>query len=341
MTNDFPFLPTSAVRHCLLLVAIVTCVLFARQNCVAQSPAAMQLGKASLAMHLAQVKAEAEAIRRHMGKPREIREELPMKRADSLELYFHTANLFGNSARLYYQFTYSEVELPHLIGEVPTIDDVDRLLAESLKQLKQIRIQLGSQSPTEVPALQIVPSSAELCRGIIQANRQLNLLLDSPTTPSDVYQHSTVAIAYAQRLIESFPNATGIIPETPAFQPGKMPADVYRRLLTCFERINRVMAISDFNESQLGTIPPEEIDRATPGDVYDIASLVVSKLAFLHSQRDGVRPPMRAYPPGRKFPSDVFQRVGILEKQLDELEKLTSANPNWLKQSNGKPEAKK
>ena len=79
-----------------------------------------------------------------------------------------------------------------------------------------------------------------------------------------------------------------------------------------------------------------EIDEATclqmkPADVYDVASLMVAELNHLHSRLPSGKPPRQVFAPGRKFPSHVYQRVGLLEVQLEQLEKLVRKSPGWLK----------
>jgi hypothetical protein len=61
-----------------------------------------------------------------------------------------------------------------------------------------------------------------------------------------------------------------------------------------------------------------------------MATLLVSELAYLWSHAEGAVPPHPAYYPGRKLPSHVYQRAGLLERQLAELEPLVEATPNWL-----------
>ena len=67
-----------------------------------------------------------------------------------------------------------------------------------------------------------------------------------------------------------------------------------------------------------------------PSDVYSMATLLVSELTYLHMQVDDFEPPIRTYYPGSKLPSHVYQRVGILEAQLTELEKRVGLTPDWL-----------
>ena len=68
-----------------------------------------------------------------------------------------------------------------------------------------------------------------------------------------------------------------------------------------------------------------------PSDVYDMASLLVSELDHLHSLHGNLRRPKRVFSPGPLFPSHAYQRVGMLEAQLVELEKLVDKKPAWLR----------
>ena len=117
-------------------------------------------------------------------------------------------------------------------------------------------------------------------------------------------------------------------------KPGKRPRDVYLRLVGCFNRIREIADRSGLEILELevdGT--KKAAENAEPGDVYDIASLLVSELAFLHSQLKNGKPPREVFFAGRKFPSHVYQRAGILEKQLEKLEKLAAAEPGLLRSS--------
>jgi hypothetical protein len=75
----------------------------------------------------------------------------------------------------------------------------------------------------------------------------------------------------------------------------------------------------------------ENVARFTSSDIYDVATLLVSELAFLWRQLEDVEPPRPAYYPGVRFPSHVYQRAELLERQLLELAKHAKASPDWLR----------
>ncbi len=75
------------------------------------------------------------------------------------------------------------------------------------------------------------------------------------------------------------------------------------------------------------------VATAIPSDVYDVATLLVSELTYLWEQLDDVPSPRQAYYPGRRFPSHVYQRALLLERQLVELDQLVGSRPGWLNPS--------
>ena len=168
-----------------------------------------------------------------------------------------------------------------------------------------------------------------MLKAIVQANRQLNLMLERQFAPSDVFQEVTLGVGYTSRLLETFPKAERI-PIEPAYEPEKRPVDVYRRLLGCFRRIREIAERSNVRMLDL-EVDDAQIDAIVPSDVYDVASLIVAELAYLQSQLPASQPPRNVYFVGRKFPSDVYQRAGILELQLIELQKQADGKPDWLK----------
>jgi hypothetical protein len=65
----------------------------------------------------------------------------------------------------------------------------------------------------------------------------------------------------------------------------------------------------------------------TASDVYDLAALVVSELTYLDRVLSDNPSKRKARYPGRKVPSDVFQRAGVLRMQLEEVNALLERRP--------------
>jgi len=270
------------------------------------------------------VRDELGLIRLEMGRPKDTRREIGVADAAPREVFFQALTLFHKANRLSFELTRERAELPEKpIGTIRLVHVRD-VLEAVLERLRRVKGVLGSVEQSRKRARDPAKTHADVFRSIVQANRQVNLLLNEPYAPSDTFQQVTLAVGYAAQLRTQFAGTR--MPETPAFERRKRPADVYHRLIECFARVRAVMQHSGLNALTLDRHP----DTVTSSDVYDIASLIVSELSFLHSHLDGVLAPPDAYYVGRKFPSDVYQRAGLLEALLIDLQALVETSPSWL-----------
>jgi len=270
------------------------------------------------------VRDEIELIRLEMGRPKDTRREIGVANAAPREVFFQALTLFHKANRLSFELTRERAELPEKpIGTI-RLAHVRDVLEAVLERLRRVKGVLGSLEQSRKRARDPAKTHADVFRSIVQANRQVNLLLNEPYAPSDTFQQVTLAVGYAAQLRTQFAGTR--MPEAPAFERRKRPADVYHRLIECFARVRAVMQHSGLNVLTLDRHP----ETATSSDVYDIASLIVSELSFLHSHLDGVLAPPDASYPGRKFPSDVYQRAGLLEALLSDLQALVETSPSWL-----------
>ena len=124
-------------------------------------------------------------------------------------------------------------------------------------------------------------------------------------------------------MLARYPDANRL-PEEPPFEPAKQPADVYLRLIACLNSLAQVFEALGLAVPQ---VEIQRIDKANimPGDVFLIASLVVAQLDFLHQRLGITQAPRQAFYPGRKFPAHVYQRAGLLQAQLQQLEQRVVA----------------
>lgn len=271
---------------------------------------------------------ELESIRFVTGQPRNLQTAIDVADAAPREVYFQALTLFRKVDRLSFEHTRRRQPEPAVPDREITPADVHQVVQASLIRLQQIRRELAAPEPSTRPTADPNTSPTEVFVALVQANRQLNLLLEKRFAPSDVFEQLTQGVGYASRLLERFPNAE-LVPAAPQLEPGRLPADVYRRLVDCYERIRRITLQAGLSALQLK--PDEEtIRNASPSDVYDIAALLVAELAHLHQQLPDAASPRKVYYVGRKFPSDVYQRAGILEIQLMQLEDLSQQQANWL-----------
>ena len=272
---------------------------------------------------------ELDLIRLEMGKPKSRRELVLVNDAAPHEVYFQALTMFEKTDELCFEQIRRREAVPtRPQGKIQPSDVlvVVDLVTEMLAKLKsQLSISDESKATPRDPS----KTPTDVIVAIAQANQQLNLLVERKFTPSNVYQQVTLAVSYGSTLLASFPEATRL-PEEPDYEPRKTPADVFRKLLDCYQRIRRIASASDVKTIRL-KVPEEVIQSATPSEVYDIASLLVSELAYLHSLRGDLKPPRRVFYPGRIYPSHVYQRAGMLETQIEQLEAFVRDQPDWLR----------
>ena len=178
-----------------------------------------------------------------MGKPRNEQPELGVKGAAPREVYFQALTLFVKADRFCFEQTRQrtpQVESP--AGE-PQPEDVRRVVDVVLDCVRQVKKHYDVELKAATIEVEPGKTPTDVFRSIVQANRQVNLLLDERFAPSDVFQQVTLAVGYTAQLLKPYPGAE-LIPEEPVFDPGKTPGDVYRRLLGCFENLREIAAAS-------------------------------------------------------------------------------------------------
>ena len=337
--RKFHSLSLNHLHHCLSLLLAAVLLVISPLNQAQRSPSpdnpSNDFNNAPVTIpevfvHIALVQAELELIRFEMGKPRSKQPELIVSGTTPRDLFFQALTLFRKANRFSFEQTRQRVTTPDIPGKNIQPTQVYSVIDSALIQIRLVKKQLGIMEAGEVIPLDTVAIPDDVFTAIIQANRQLNLLLDRQFAPSEVFQQVTLAVGYTSQLLTQFPETTSTPPPAPPLERGKRPSDVYRLLIACYELARQIaersglsMLILESSESQFESV--------APSDVFDIASLVVSELAYLHEQLDGAQAPHEVYYPGRKLPSHVYQRAGILESQLINLLKQVEQKPDWLR----------
>ncbi len=272
---------------------------------------------------------ELDDIRFEMGRPRTMEIEMVILNAAPHEVFFQARSLYRKADRLVVEVTGGEnvpigVVTPQNIQPAHVFQVVTAAL-ERLRFLKK-RLGIGLMNSEGLPNPSATPSHVFFSIGL--ANQQLNVMVNQHFSPRDVSRQLSLALLYTQRLLQQFPQAIGNFP-MPPLERGRRPGDVFMHLIDCHTILSKIAEHSKLKILQLALKNPD-ITRIQPNEVYDLASLVVSELAYLYSKGPQIDPPQKPAPPGLTLPSHVYQQVGSLLLHLKELEGQVKSNPQWL-----------
>ena len=265
-----------------------------------------------------------------MGKPKAHSVSFEVSNAAPREVYYQAFTLLKKTNRLVFEITRSQDPLPEMLGGKLQPGHVFRLVQDSIEKLELIREHLGIPPITKTHPVDPNKTPTDVFNAIAVANNEVNNLLRYRFAPEDVYQQVTTAISYSTLLLSQF-SETHRIPPEPVYLPGKQPRDAFYRLADSFQVLRGITEKSGYKILILNLDRSEKSNQIEPSDVYDIASLLVSEVAFLYGELPITRSPIQAYHPGPKFPSHVFQRAGILEAQFEMLAKQVEKNPYWIR----------
>jgi hypothetical protein len=270
---------------------------------------------------------DLERLRRFMGAPKANELDIGIRSAIPRDLYFQALTLWENTDRLLLEVMRLHEQPPPTPSDGIGLQDVLSRIRDARQMLSQVIRELQiAPSDGSTPGEGV--STADIFNAILDLNRQLNLLLERHTSPSDVYKEITLAMGYSARLLARYPDAIRI-PEEPLFEPDQRPKDVYLRLIECLQSVVRIfdklgLAILKIDPSRT------DLDSLQPSDVYLVASMIVSQLDFLYKHLGIAKPPPQPVYPGLKFPAHSYQRAGILQAQLQQLERLLVTDPTVI-----------
>lgn len=270
----------------------------------------------------------ADELRQELGRPQARRQQLVISHPSAREFDNQATSLFDKVNRLSQEQLGERADAPTPAAGRAARSDIYRMLGASVERLRAVADKF-SVPPSDLsrlpPISNVTPE--HVFDGMAFASRQVDLLLEHRIAPSAVYQQVTLALGYTSRLLETLHGPS--LPPAPRYQSRRTPGDVFLRLLDCLERVQEIYLGSGLEVLDL-KIPNVDTAAIEPGEVYDLASLLVVELRYLHSRHSSVSPPLPAFFPGVKVPADVFQRAGQLENGLDMLLRQVESDPNWL-----------
>ena len=164
---------------------------------------------------------------------------LPASGVSGFEAYFQAQTLFRKANQLAREFAGAErVAAPPVPdGELQP----SHTLAVATAALEQVRLVKAALDVDEELQLQAsnVGSATGVFMTILDANRQLNLLINVPIVPGDVFDQVTLAVLYSAAILGHH-EVEDIVPEAAPFDGYKRPADVYVLLLRSADVLSRV-----------------------------------------------------------------------------------------------------
>jgi len=248
------------------------------------------------------------AIRDELGRSEDTRPAPEITEAKPRECYFEALATWRKTERLAAELGVGATRFPHA---APSPTDtmpghVLQVIDAVASRLDAIRTALGiSERPAEAP-VDNHREPSDVLATLIRVNRELSRSLERPFTPADVYRVVSLASTYAARL--------GGTAELAPFERQRKPAHCYQRLAACHQAL--AAAIQKRGHAALSArgVPTDVL----PGDVYDLASLVLGELTYLHALTPSAAP-VHAFEPlatGYRLPSHVDQLARTLEAQI-------------------------
>lgn len=192
----------------------------------------------------------------------------------------------------------------------------------SVKPLLKITEQLTEQAVDQ----DIKPD--DVFKGISDAIHITTLLSNQRFSTEQSYQTVTQAVHSMAYILASF-KGTPRIPEEPNYERFKTPADNYRALINISNKIHEIATRSKLQTGVL--MLDEDADYLiTEEDNFTLSNIVLSNINYLLEYRSPGAIPPQAYRPRYILPSQLNQRIRMLESQLDQLDKLSTKHPDWL-----------
>ncbi len=269
----------------------------------------------SLQLHVQKISATLAFIADEMGVEQTKRPPISVTRVSPREVYFQATTLYDKSAQLMFEFTSEQSdEIETLMADAGQQDVLDILILVE-KHLDKVTAAIGGRPSGASLNADRTESIADIFQLIVDLNRKVNNLLDYRYSPSNVHQKVTEAISVASAILGSRGGEkTVFYPDRK--QRKKRPRDIYHKIASMYDKMIPIMEQMGKTCLILGDMEKTRKD-VLPSDVYDLAVLVVSQLKYMHSLIPDARPIRDSYYPGKVLPSDVYQRLTVLEKQID------------------------
>lgn len=260
------------------------------------------------------------------GETRKEHPKISIHNAQARDIEFESVSLYDQVHLLAFEYTretYPSASELSLKGD--SLEKSWDILNQLLRILYELQPLLDRSQPLKIAEINATNPS-ELVLMLINLTEKMDDLAWFEYSPSDTFKVITQGIYIAAALIERSPDPQPI-PEPHLFKRGITSPENYQHLLTIIKTLGEIARLKNISFIQ---VDAEHASTAKTFDVYNLSILINSQLLYLYHQifPDGVV--LEAYYPGWKFPSHVYQRIGILEQQINQLVGIALKHPNWL-----------
>ena len=276
------------------------------------------------------VRATLDQIRIEMGQPKDQRVEIVASNVTPREAVFKAFTLLRKANHLRFEVTGTitpekQIAIPHDIHPLHTW----RIVNAAYGPLLTVKHTLGihEQIKEQQQTAGVTPST--LFRAMAAANRQFDTLFMQGVSSNNTVQQVALASGHTMRLLEQFPQRVPVS-TMPEFERGKQPGEVHALLVRAYEKVRAIATASGVPTMKLEVVPSKRSHIITASDVFDVAIILVSQLAYLHGQLQDTDPTGISFDPGYKVASHVYQQASLLLAQLTTLELYVNENPEWL-----------
>jgi hypothetical protein len=254
---------------------------------------------------------EATLVREELGRIEDARQIPEIAGAQPRECYFEAIAAWRKASALAGELG---VLTSRPVPPTPVLRDIKpghvlQVLDGVLQTVADVKARLGINETVVEPGVEPSRQPSDVLASIIRINRELSRCLERPFTPTDVYEAVSLAGTYATLM--------GATAEVAPFERKRKPQHCYETLSACLEIAADIVAKKGEKALVARGMPADVL----PGDVYDLAILVLGEMAFLHSLAQNL-PTVQPFTPvgrGHRLPADVHQLARTLEKQLTSL----------------------
>ena len=279
------------------------------------------------------VQGELELIRKHKQRSLDERSEFPVEHVYPREVYFQALTLRQKAGRLCHETKQFLLAPPTIVQySIPkniTPNNVYEIVSDAWNQIQCAKAGMDiNQRIAEANNFEKTVTLTDIFKSIVQANRQLNLLLEQPIEPGDVYAVVQHANTYIIDILDKLAPVWSLTaPTLPEYQHGVFPIDVYKLMLKNLVVIEQIAKESGIDMLHLRS---EIQPPITSTDVFDLSTLILSELSYFALQIGIDRVyKLKSHPD--KVQSDVFQQAQIIEQHLQILGRFTEDYPTWTK----------